>query len=52
MATVQDANVSQRNFNGIMNDKQADQNMYYRFYRFGLTVNVSQMLGGMNGYTN
>jgi hypothetical protein len=44
--------VVQRNVQGIMNDKQADQEKYYRLKRFGLTVNVSQMFGGMNDYNN
>jgi hypothetical protein len=51
MVTVWEANVAQRRVNGIMNDKQ-DQNIYSRLKRFGLTMNVSQMLGGMNGYNN
>jgi len=45
-------NVAQRNVYGSMNDKQADPKIYYRFKRIGLTVNVSQMLGGMNGNNN
>lgn len=44
MVTVWDANVAQRNVNGVMNDKQADQEIYYRLARFSLTVNISQML--------
>jgi len=52
MVTVWEANAAQRKVNGITNDKQEGLNIYYRLKRFGLTVNVSQMLGGMNNYNN
>jgi len=49
MVTVWDANVAQRNVNGVTNDKQADHKIYFRLQHFGLTVYVNQMLCGMNG---